>query len=130
MHALREILVRAEGAGAAIGHFNVADLVLLKAVFVAAREVKVPVLVGASEGERAFFGIGTGSAIHDHAPDLLVASRLRTMRGDSSSPRASISWLRQWATCTACSKAWFAATPGSVWTSTESEASRRRREFS
>jgi fructose-bisphosphate aldolase class II len=56
MHALRKILVQAEETGTAIGHFNVADLVLLKAVFAAAREVKVPVLVGASEGEREFLG--------------------------------------------------------------------------
>src|SRR5580692_2735066 len=56
MHALRDILGQAEATGMAIGHFNVADLVLLKAVFAAAREVKVPVLVGASEGEREFLG--------------------------------------------------------------------------
>jgi fructose-bisphosphate aldolase class II len=35
---------------------NIADLVILKAVFEAARELKVPVLVGASEGEREFAG--------------------------------------------------------------------------
>jgi fructose-bisphosphate aldolase class II len=40
----------------AIGHFNIADLVLLKGVFQAARELNVPVLVGASEGEREFAG--------------------------------------------------------------------------
>ena len=40
----------------ALGHFNVADLVLLKAVVAAAVEVRVPVMVGASEGERDFFG--------------------------------------------------------------------------
>src|SRR5271163_4146937 len=56
MHALRDILVQAEAGGIAIGHFNVADLILLKAVFAAAREVKVPVMVGASEGEREFLG--------------------------------------------------------------------------
>ena len=56
MHALRDLLVQAEETGTAIGHFNVTDLVLLKAVFAAAREVKVPVLVGASEGEREFLG--------------------------------------------------------------------------
>ncbi len=56
MHALRDTLVQAAKTGMAIGHFNVADLVLLKAVVAAAREVKVPVLVGASEGEREFFG--------------------------------------------------------------------------
>jgi fructose-bisphosphate aldolase class II len=42
--------------GVAIGHFNVSDLVLLKAVFAAARELNVPVLVGLSEGEREFVG--------------------------------------------------------------------------
>ena len=41
----------------AIGHFNVADLVLLKAVAAAARDLKVPVAVGASEGEREFLGV-------------------------------------------------------------------------
>ena len=50
------MLVQAEETGMAIGHFNVADLVLLKAVFAAAREVKVPVLVVVSEGEREFLG--------------------------------------------------------------------------
>ena len=33
MHALRDILDQAEKKGVAIGHFNVADLVSLKAVF-------------------------------------------------------------------------------------------------
>jgi fructose-bisphosphate aldolase class II len=56
MYLLREILAQAQDAGVAIGHFNVADLVLLKAVFASARELEVPVLVGASEGERAFMG--------------------------------------------------------------------------
>lgn len=41
----------------ALGHFNVADTVLLKAVFSSAQELAVPVLVGASEGERDFVGV-------------------------------------------------------------------------
>ena len=57
MQGLRDILERAEKDRAAIGHFNVADLVLLKAVFAAARELNVPVLVGASEQERKFMGL-------------------------------------------------------------------------
>jgi fructose-bisphosphate aldolase class II len=56
MHVLRDVLAQAQAAGKAVGHFNVADLVLLKAAFAAARELKLPVLVGASEGERAFLG--------------------------------------------------------------------------
>ena len=56
MNGLRNILHRLQQQGAALGHFNVADLVLLKAVVAAGVEVKVPVLIGASEGERDFLG--------------------------------------------------------------------------
>jgi len=48
--------MKSQETGVAIGHFNICDLVLLKAVFGAARELNVPVLVGLSEGERAFVG--------------------------------------------------------------------------
>jgi fructose-bisphosphate aldolase class II len=57
MPTLRQVLRETQKAGAAIGHFNIADLVLLKAVFASAQELKVPVLVGASEGEREFLGV-------------------------------------------------------------------------
>jgi fructose-bisphosphate aldolase, class II len=56
MKSLRDLLQEAQQTGRAIGHFNISDLVLLKAVFGAARELNVPVLVGLSEGERAFVG--------------------------------------------------------------------------
>ncbi|HEY2399299.1 MAG TPA: class II fructose-bisphosphate aldolase [Steroidobacteraceae bacterium] len=56
MHVLREVLEQAQTDGKAVAHFNVCDLVLLKAVFNAARELKAPVIVGASGGERAFMG--------------------------------------------------------------------------
>ena len=54
---LRDVLSRLQTEGAALGHFNVADDVLLKAVVAAAADTKLPVLVGASEGEREFFGV-------------------------------------------------------------------------
>jgi ketose-bisphosphate aldolase len=57
MHTLREVLVQAQEKGAAIGHFNISDLVLLKAVFTSAQELNVPVMVGASDGEREFMGV-------------------------------------------------------------------------
>jgi fructose-bisphosphate aldolase class II len=57
MHSLRDLLREAQQSGAAIGHFNISDLVLLKAVFAAAQELNVPVLVGLSEGERGFVGV-------------------------------------------------------------------------
>jgi len=55
-NTLRDVLTRLQREGAALGHFNVADHVLLKAVIAAAAETKLPVLIGASEGEREFFG--------------------------------------------------------------------------
>jgi len=54
--SLRDVLAGLEKEGAALGHFNVADHVLLKAVVAAAVQNKLPVLIGASEGEREFFG--------------------------------------------------------------------------
>jgi fructose-bisphosphate aldolase class II len=57
MHSLREVLELSHKNGVAIGHFNIADLVVLKAVFASAQELNVPVLVGASEGEREFVGV-------------------------------------------------------------------------
>jgi fructose-bisphosphate aldolase, class II len=56
MQSLRELLKKSQEDRVAIGHFNISDLVLLKAVFTAARELNVPVLVGLSEGEREFVG--------------------------------------------------------------------------
>jgi fructose-bisphosphate aldolase class II len=55
-NTLRDVLTRLQKEGAALGHFNVSDHVLLKAVVAAAAETKLPVLIGASEGEREFFG--------------------------------------------------------------------------
>jgi fructose-bisphosphate aldolase class II len=56
MLTLREALSQAQKNHTAVGHFNVSDLTLLKAVFSAARELKVAVVVGVSEGEREFTG--------------------------------------------------------------------------
>jgi fructose-bisphosphate aldolase, class II len=57
VRSLRDLLQEAQKSGVAIGHFNISDLVLLKAVFAAAREVSAPVIVGLSEGEREFVGV-------------------------------------------------------------------------
>src|SRR5260370_34425988 len=56
MYTLRGILQDAQARGEAVGHFNISDLVLLKAVLGAARELSAPVVVGLSEGEREFVG--------------------------------------------------------------------------
>jgi hypothetical protein len=57
MLGLRDALEQSQKDRVAIGHFNVADWVLLKAVLAAGQELKVPVVVGASEGEREFVGV-------------------------------------------------------------------------
>ena len=57
MNGLRGALEQSQKDGVAIGHFNVGDWVLLKAVSAVGQELKVPVVVGASEGEREFIGV-------------------------------------------------------------------------
>src|SRR6516225_6812465 len=57
MHGLRDALEQSQKDGVAIGHFNVGDWVLLKAVLATGQELKVPVVVGVSEGERGFIGV-------------------------------------------------------------------------
>lgn len=63
MNSLRKVLEEAQQSGLAVGHFNISDLVLLKAVFGAAQELRVPVLVGLSEGEREFVGVRQSAAL-------------------------------------------------------------------
>lgn len=63
MHQLRNVLEVAQSKGVAIDHFNVSDWVLLKAIFESAQELGVPVIVGASEGERTFLGVAQLAAL-------------------------------------------------------------------
>jgi ketose-bisphosphate aldolase len=56
----------AEKNGVAVGHFNVSNLTTLKGVVAEAQELNVPVIIGASEGERKFLG--------DHQLAALVRS--------------------------------------------------------
>ena len=60
---LRDVLTRTGKEGTGLGHFNVADQVLVKAVVAAAAETELPVIIGASEGEREFFGARQLSAL-------------------------------------------------------------------
>src|SRR5262245_5202579 len=63
MQSLRQALTEAEKRNVAIGHFNTSDLTALRAIVEAARDLKLPVLVGVSEGEREFIGTRTAAAI-------------------------------------------------------------------
>ena len=74
MQTLREVLQQTQQRGVAIGHFNISDLVLLKAVVAAAQELNVPVLVGASQGERDFMGV------HE------IAALVKSLREESGVP--------------------------------------------
>src|SRR5262245_27154259 len=62
MKTLSEVLDEARQNKVAIGHFNISDLTGLKAVFESARTLQVPVIVGLSEGERAFMGVREAAA--------------------------------------------------------------------
>ena len=57
MLTLSDVLKQSQKNGVAIGHFNIGDFMILKAVFESAQELEVPVVVGASEGERKFLGV-------------------------------------------------------------------------
>lgn len=57
MMTLPETLDDTRRRHVALGHFNVSDLAALKAVTEAARELRLPVIIGASEGERGFWGV-------------------------------------------------------------------------
>lgn len=63
MYQLKQLLEEAQSNGTAVGHFNVSDWVLLKSVFASAHELNFPVIVGASEGERAFLGVAQIAAV-------------------------------------------------------------------
>jgi fructose-bisphosphate aldolase class II len=63
MKTLREVLGEARQNEVAVGHFNISDLAGLKAVFESARALRVPVIVGLSEGERDFMGVRETAAV-------------------------------------------------------------------
>lgn len=56
MKTIKEVLADAAARGVAVGHFNISDLVALRAIVAAARERGVPVVIGTSEGERDSIG--------------------------------------------------------------------------
>ena len=56
MQTLKEAILQAREGKYAIGHFNVSDSNQFNAVVAAAHDLGVPVVIGASEGERTFIG--------------------------------------------------------------------------
>jgi fructose-bisphosphate aldolase class II len=56
-HTLQECIKDAQQRKVAIGHFNISNAEGFWAVVLAAKELKVPVIIGVSEGERDFIGV-------------------------------------------------------------------------
>ncbi|NCN53071.1 class II fructose-bisphosphate aldolase [Candidatus Wolfebacteria bacterium] len=63
MEKLRNLVKQAEDKKVAIGHFNISDLVGLKAIFEAAKDLNVPVIIGTSEGEAEFINRNEAAAM-------------------------------------------------------------------
>ena len=63
MKSLIETIKEAESRKVAIGHFNISELSALRAIVAASRELKVPVIIGTSEGEASFIGMKEAAAL-------------------------------------------------------------------
>jgi fructose-bisphosphate aldolase, class II len=63
MTTLKDVLQQAEHDRVAIGHFNFSDLAAFNAIAATARTLNLPVMVGVSEGERAFVGVRQAAAL-------------------------------------------------------------------
>ena len=63
MKTLREVISEAESNHVAVGHFNISNIEGLWAIFHAARNLNLPVIIGLSEGERDFVGVKQAVAL-------------------------------------------------------------------
>lgn len=63
MKNLREIVALADEKKVAVGHFNISDSEQLWAIFIAARNLDLPIIIGTSEGERDFIGVKQAVAL-------------------------------------------------------------------
>lgn len=99
MKSLRETLQEADTKSVAIGHFNISDLVALKAVFDSASELKQPVIVGTSEGEREFMGVHQAVALVKSLRDeydfpiYLNADHTHSLKAAIEAAKAGYDWI-------------------------------------
>src|SRR6266481_1435789 len=85
---LRDALADADRRRVAIGHFNISDLAALKGVVAAAAALRLPVLIGVSEGERDFVAlIRTIRAEHPY-PIFLNADHTHSLPRAEEAARA------------------------------------------
>lgn len=96
---LREVLHDAEARRVAVGHFNISDLIGLKAVFEAARTARTPVVIGVSEGERQFIGVRQVAALvaslreQYEWPIYLDADHTHTLAGAVEAAESGFDWV-------------------------------------
>ena len=96
---LYEVLKQADTDGVAIGHFNVSDLVAVKAVFEGARDQRVPVVIGVSEGERQFIGVRQIAAVvkslreEYQFPVFLNADHTHSLPNAIEAANAGFDWI-------------------------------------
>lgn len=99
MDSLSQTFARAQAERFGVGHFNVSELVALKAIVEAARARRVPVIVGLSEGERAFMGIRQASALvrslrdESEFPIYLNADHTHSLAGALEAAKAGFDWI-------------------------------------
>jgi hypothetical protein len=99
MKTLRQTLQQAESDAVAIGHFNISDLVGLKAAFDSARVLNVPVVVVTPEGERKFMGVHQAAAIvksfreEYEFPIFLNADHTHSLRAAIEAAKAGYDWV-------------------------------------
>lgn len=60
---LKEILFQAKKENWAVGHFNISNLEQMRAIMEAAKNLKCPIMIGLSEGERKFVGLKQAVAL-------------------------------------------------------------------
>ena len=65
MKKLIDIIQEVEVNKQAVGHFNFSNIEILHGLVSAASELKLPIMLGLSEGERKFFGVREARAIVD-----------------------------------------------------------------
>jgi len=62
---MKDILRKAQSGKYAIGSFNFSTAEILKAIVLAAKDLKAPIIVSTSEGEASFFGMREAAALVD-----------------------------------------------------------------
>lgn len=87
MKKLIDIIQEVEVNKQAVGHFNFSNIEILHGLVSAASELKLPIMLGLSEGERKFFGVREARAIVDSLkkeydiPIFLSADHTYSMAG-------------------------------------------------